>query len=490
MKTARWMLLVAAGVVAMGTAPACGVEMEKGPAYLTDSHGASGVVHGLLELTKVAPEYDKYWKGALDWLISVAQRDEQGRLAWMMSTTAPKGHPSRRISIPGMCHVIRMFLAGYERCGEKKYKDAALAGVRSLTERFARKKQTAYGTAYHWSHSYRPGDRSDGVLAGHSHGLGNVLDTLLDAYKVSPNKVSPNKDLREALTGVLVNLRVRGRRMDKAGEAVIAWPTLKNRSIYETGFCYGQAGVTVALLNLADVLPDLKLSDGTTALSLANANLRYLMGVARTEGDGYVWPHMRHEKTTRNVGLGSGTGGIGWAFLRGAEVNRKADPAFAARCTAHARGAVVYAVDLVLRRTAKGVRVMPSPGGDAGFGVCGGAGGAGMLLKLYAEQAGAKDAELVARSKTAIERVARCVLASAIEVDGTLACPDRSHFKRVNLALDYGQTGVVLGLATAGEYLKNDELIAAAKKVADYIVRRAVPEGGGLKYAQFHPIGE
>lgn len=483
MRTAKWMLLVAVGVATMGAGPACGVEMEKGPAYLTDSHGASGVVHGLLELTKVAPEYDKYWKGALDWLIAVAQRDEQGRLTWMMSTTAPKGHPSWRISIPGMCHVIRMFLAGYERCGEKKYKEAALAGVRSLTERFARKKKTEYGTAYHWSHAYREGDRSDGVLAGHSHGLGNLLDTLVDAYKVSPRK-----DLREALAGILINLRLRGRRMDKGGEAVIAWPTLKNRNIYETGYCYGQAGVTVALLNLSEVLPDLRLSDGTTALSLANANLRYLMGVARKEGEGYVWPHMRHDKTSRNVGLGSGTGGIGWAFLRGAEVNRKADPAFATRCTAHARGAVVYAVDLALRHTAKGARAMPGPGGDVGFGVCGGAGGAGMLMKLYAQQAGSEDAELVAKSKTAVERIARCVIASAVEVDGTLACPDRTHFKRVNLALDYGQTGVVLGLAATGQYLQSDEFIAAAKKVADYIVRRAVPEAGGFKYAQFHPI--
>jgi len=173
-----------------------------------------------------------------------------------------------------MCHVIRMFLAGYERGGEGRYRDTALDGARTLVERFARRKQTPCGNAYAWSHAYRPNDRSKGLLAGHSHGLGNLMDTLLDAYEAAPD--------------------------------------------------------------------------------------------------------------------------------------------------------------------------------DA--------------LK------------------------AELVVASATEIDGTLACPDRVHFKRVNLALDYGQTGVVMGLAGAGKYLEDDEFIEAAKKVADYITQRAVPEGGGYKFAQFYPL--
>ena len=149
--------------------PAWGVEMENGPAYLTDSHGASGVVHAFLELSEVAPDYDKYWKGALNWLISVAQRDKQGYLYWYMSTTAPKGHSSHRISIPGMCHVTRMFLAGYKRCGDERYRKTGLGAARTMVERFARQKETPYGTAWAWSHAYRPNDRTLGLLAGHSH---------------------------------------------------------------------------------------------------------------------------------------------------------------------------------------------------------------------------------------------------------------------------------------------------------------------------------
>ena len=71
---------------------------------------------------------------------------------------------------------------------------------------------------------------------------------------------------------------------------MIAWPALNNPKVVETGYCYGQAGLIVPLLRLAEALPELRLSDGTTALSLANENLRYLMSVARKAGDGFVWP--------------------------------------------------------------------------------------------------------------------------------------------------------------------------------------------------------
>jgi hypothetical protein len=195
---------------------------------------------------------------------------------------------------------------------------------------------------------------------------------------------------------------------------------------------------------------------------------------------------MRHEAATKNVGLGSGTGGIGWAFLRGAQVNRSSDPEFAAQCMKYARGTATYAVDLLLSYERQGP--LPAPGGDEGFGVCGGAGGAGYFLLLYANEIGPGDAELVERIKAAIEKAAKLVIASAVEIDGTLACPDRVRFTRINLALDYGQNGVVLGLAAAGKYLKNDAILDAAKKVADYITRRAVPAGAGYKFAQFHPL--
>ncbi len=478
----RWGTILAAVLCTADAAVA--VEMEKGPAYLTDSHGAMGVAQAFLELSKTSPEYTRYWKGALDWLIHVAQRDEEHRMAWTMSTTAPPGHPSHQVSIPGTCGVVSAFFAGYEACGDPRYKAAGIAGARMLVERFAIKRQTPLGTSYGWTHSYRPGAKGPGLLAGHSHGLGNLIDAILSAQEADPRD-----EFRQALEGILINLKLRAEQTERDGKAICAWPSTKNAEVCETGYCYGQAGIVLPLLRLAEAMPEMKLSDGTTPLELANANLRYLIGVARRRGQGYVWPYMRHSKASRNIGYGSGTGGIGWAMLRGAEVNRKTDPEFAAECMRYARGAAVFAVELVEHHQQQGP--LPGPGGEAGFGVCGGAGGAGHFLMLFAQAAGPRDAPLVQRIDAVIEKIARAVIASAVEFeDGTMACPDRTHFKRVNLALDYGQTGVVLGLAVAGRYLGNEEISRAAAKVADYIARRAVPEGGGLKFAQFYPLPE
>jgi len=479
-------LHLAVAVAVVGSWAGClpAVEVEEGPQYLTDSHGASGVVHAFLELSKTSPEYARYWKESLDWLIHVAERDDQGRMAWVMSTSAPKGHWHAKINVAGSCHILRVFFAGYKASGDERYKRAALAGVRAFTERFGRQEATRLGTAWRWSHGYRPNDTSPGMLAGHSHGLGNPIDVLLDAYEATGDE-----RYADPLRGLLVNLRIRGQETRVDGQTLIAWPALKNPDVVETGYCYGQAGLVLPLLRLAEAMPDLRLSDGTTALSLASANLRYLMSVARPKGDGYVWPYMRHDKTSRNVGYGSGTGGIGWAFLRGAQVNRKTNPAFAKECMRYARGAVGYATDIVLGY--KGEGPLTSAGGDGGFGVCGGAGGGGHLLMLYAQDVGDAEPDLVKRCNAAIERIARLVAASAETLaDGTKAIPDRGHFGKVNIALDYGQTGVVLGLAWAGRYLEDEKILATARRVADYIVKRAVEEGGGLKFAQFHPLPE
>ncbi len=468
--------------VLCGPTSALAVDPEKGPAYLTDSHGATGVAVAFLELSKTSPEYAQYWKGSLDWLLHVAQRDEQGRMAWMMSTSAPKGHRSHQISIPGTCGVIRAFMDGYKACGDKRYKNAGVAGARALVEEFAIKRETPLGTAYGWAHSYRPGAKGMGLLAGHSHGLGNIMDAILAAQEVAPRD-----EFRDALEGILINLKMRGSRMEGSGQKAFAWPTTRNPDVYETGYCYGQAGIVLPLLRMAEAVPELKLSDGTTPLGLANANLRYLMIIARRDGNGYVWPYMRHSKTSRNIGYGSGTGGIGWAMLRGAQLNRRTDSEYADECMRYARGAAIFALDLV--RSQKGKGRLTSPGGDRGFGVCGGAGGGGHFLMLLAEEVGENDTALVKRINAVVEGIARAVIGSAVECeDGTLACPDRVNFKKVNLALDYGQTGVVLGLAVAGRYLDDDEITRAAKKVADYIAHRAVHEGGGLKFAQFHPL--
>ena len=67
------------------------------PEYHTDTHGAAGVAWGFLELSDVAPEYSKYWQGALDWIVSVSETDEPDRLICPLVPLAP---PDSKLSKP------------------------------------------------------------------------------------------------------------------------------------------------------------------------------------------------------------------------------------------------------------------------------------------------------------------------------------------------------------------------------------------------------
>ena len=437
--------------------------------YCTDSHGASGVVHALLELSAVDAKYTPYWKGALDWLIAVAEKDEAGGMLWPFAVTASRDRESRRIVLPGVCHIAGSFRKGYESSGDARYKEAFLAALRSLTGKTLLTRQTEYGAACGWLHDYAKDDRGSGVLAGYWHGLGTFIETVLEGYKMTRDE-----RLKEILRGVLINLKVRGK---PAGEGGFAWPRLKNDAVVETGYCYGQAGLTLPLLELAATLPDLKLSDGTSALSLANANLRYLISTAQKTETGFVWPHMRHEKKTRNIGYGSGTGGIGWALLRGAQVNKQSDPAFAAQCMKHARGAAEFAVARIMGSSE--TQTLSVSGGDSGYGVCGGIGGSGHFLILFAEEVRDSDPEFARRLKAAIARSGRLLLNSAIKHNDTLIW--KQHARTLNMALDYGQTGMVFALTMMGRYLNDDEFLDAARRGADFIITQAVRDRGGYK---------
>ena len=64
------------------------IEPEDGPAFMTDSHGATGVGWFLREIRAVEPTYDRYYFGTLDWLVATAIW-EGDMCAWWKSMTAP-----------------------------------------------------------------------------------------------------------------------------------------------------------------------------------------------------------------------------------------------------------------------------------------------------------------------------------------------------------------------------------------------------------------
>lgn len=438
------------------------------PEYHTDTHGAAGVAWGFLELSDVAPEYSKYWQGALDWIVFVSETDEPDLLICPLVPLAP---PDSKLSKPSgtyMCHTVSMFFRAYKKHGDRKYLDAGLAGARGVAA-IMQKRDTREGRVYLWH----------GALAGYSHGLAAFLEVFLSA-----TQYSEDKEFEKALMGVLLNLRKRGEFITSGADKRLVWRRGKDGPI-ETGFCYGQAGIVQSLLHIAEIRPDIKLYDGMTPLSMANSNFRYLMDVAERHGKAAVWPYMRHSEQSRNIGFGSGTGGIGLAFLMAARANREKDPEFAAKCMKYARRAAESAIFRLLRLPEG--KVFASPGGDGGFGYCGGALGSCDFLIRFAKEIGDSDPEFTAKIDAALRRVAQGVIGTAVEVEGCLACPDRKR-QRIAITLDYGQTGVVCGLAQIAKYLEDDKILDAAKSVADFVAKHAVPEAGGYKFPKAVPF--
>ncbi len=114
--------------IVVGVNKVVAVRPEDGPEYLTDGHAAGGVVRSMLSLGEVCPEYLKYADATLQWIMSVAEKDDQGRIYWYQSVSAPKGHPNHKVKPGAMSQTITLFLDACERTGKKEYGRTFLKG--------------------------------------------------------------------------------------------------------------------------------------------------------------------------------------------------------------------------------------------------------------------------------------------------------------------------------------------------------------------------
>jgi len=478
--------------IVFGAESASAVKPENGPEYLTDGHAAGGVVRSMLALGEVCPEYLKYADGTLQWIMSVAEKDDQGRIYWYQSVSAAKGHPNRKVKPGAMCMTTTLLFDACERTGREEFGRTADAAARWLLEVPSRREETSLGAAWSWPFTYHPSATKPtsfgGWASGYNYGVGKYVPVL-----VALHRQRPEKKYEDALRGIVLQCKIRAIDL---GDGKIAWaaPELPNFTQNNVkicnGYCFGVAGTAMHLLELHEYMPDVKLEDGTSALDLANGALRYLMSEARPAKKGFRWPYMRNTRDSKTPGYGSGTGGIGLAFLKAYQLNRReGNDEFAEQCMRYSRGAAEYALFAV--GTTKAGTPMADSGGTTGYGICGGAGGTAILPMELAKEIGQEDPEFMNRAGKAARHVALSVIASATEIDGTLAwivSPGgrvslgfRRDVEIVNMALDYGQTGNVLGLAETAKFLDDDEILDAAKKAADFIVKNIVKDDNGFK---------
>jgi len=444
---------------------------EDGPAYMTDTHGAAGVCWFLREIRAIEPAYDRYYFGGLDWLVAMAMW-EGDMCRWWVSTTAPDGHPNHRLT-DGEGAIIGELTRGYLTSGNADYRDTALGGVRAMLSS-AILMSTPYGQGYWW-----------GERVGHSHGPGKYGDTLIRAYDHLDGAADLVYPYIVGSLNLLLDRAVLGD--DGQGDLTAFWPEEEGGTAYETGYCYGNAGTLAFVINAANHFPNFAFPDGSPVSDLrefVNASARWLISVAEPypgPDDGIVWPYMRHNEDSNNVGWGSGVAGIGAQFLYAYQLNQAAGDPFASECLDTARRAantVIYKINRVT---------------SIGRGACGGEGGAPLFLMDLADEIEGTDPQLAQDCRDVSGKIGDLIVADRLTFhDGRTAWRASSKFgdQAVNIAFDYGATGLGLALYVIGSRLDEPNLVDVAHKAVAYLeLITAWDEQGGCKWPQIIPYG-
>lgn len=445
------------------------VAPEDGPAYLTDTHGASGVCRFLGEMRAIEPAYDRYYFGGLDWLVAMAVW-EGDRCGWWVSTTAPDGHPNHRFSYEGSA--TNELTKGYLATGNVAYRDTAMGGVRGLLAAGI-PVDTPYGQGYWWNER-----------VGYSHGPGKSGGTLIFAYDHLDGAADLVYPYIVGLLNWLLDQAVLGD--DGHGNVTVFWPEQAGGTHYETGYCYGNAGTLAFVINAADHFPAFTFPAGSPVSNLrelVNASARWLISVAVEfpQANGLYWLYMRHNESSQNVGWGSGVAGIGAQFLSAYQLNQAAGDPFASECLDTAKKAantVVYKINHVT---------------SIERGICGGEGGAPLFLADLADEIEGSDPQLAQDCREASRTIGGFVVEDRLTFhDERTAWKAESKFgdQAVNIAFDYGATGLGLALYMIGSRLDEPNLVDVAHKAVEYLKLITVWDvQGGCKWPMIIPYG-
>jgi len=273
---------------------------------------------------------------------------------------------------------------------------------------------------------------------------------------------------------------------DGQGNPTAFWPEDQGGTAYETGFCYGNAGTLAFVLKAAARFPDLTFPAGCPVdniLELGNASARWLISVAQElpQANGLYWLYMRHDEYSENVGFGSGVAGIGVQFLDAYRLNQAAGDPFASECLDTAKKAartVIFKIDQAA---------------SIQRGLCGGEGGAPLLLMDLADEVESTDPQLAQACRETSGTIGDFVMADRLTFhDDRAGWKASSKFgdQAVNIAFDYGLTGLGLALYLLGEKLDRTDMVEVAHKSVEYLRFVTVwDEQGGCKWPQIIPYG-
>jgi len=467
--------------VCFAAIPALAVKMEKdGPGYLTDSHGACGVLRTLTALREDYPECNDYIKGTLQWLYDV-RIDNGGAYSWKMSASAPKGHPSSRVLSTLGLSVARAIAYVDPKRTDPIYRDLYEGSIKAL-EKFSTVSKTKSGPA-HWLNTSNKSKKFK-PLPGVSHGTGGVLVSITEIYEKTKDK-----RVSKWATGTANLLKDTATTSEVDGLKLTTWPR-KGKDV--TGFCYGTGGIAYGLVILYKTFPEHRFYDGTSALDLAMESLNWVLSKKIVVGKGWTYEFIRSQKKSTNPGWGSGVTAIGETLMEVSALLEKEHPKDAARYLDAACKNAIYAIELV----EKGWDV---DGKHLNIGLCGGVGATGRFLLNVAERVQESDPNLAERARSAAKIYAGWFPKQALPCGDGVAWVARNHFGggfnagkdkffTVNMAFDYGLSGMVFCLNELDQRMDDEAIKDTKDKALKAMLGLAVKEGEGYKWPLFSKI--
>ncbi|MGE0297492.1 lanthionine synthetase LanC family protein [Pseudonocardia sp.] len=266
--------------------------------------GAAGIANGLLALSDVTTDpgerasYLDAARQAADFLVAGQER-EPGR--WPdyrdPGDTAPMAYTSFDDGAAGIADLLWTM---WERTGDRRYRDAALAGIDWVVGRAVGVDGADCPEMCRWAWS-------DLGSPSFRHGMGEGQAGIVYALSVFAERTGDPRYAEYARGGAAYLESV----LDDDG----GMPESADEDQRNTGYLSGAAGAAFVFLRLY-------VSTGDAHwLEVARRPLAFLDETATADGDGLAWPIMVDvdgEETNphRATGMEEGAAGIGWVYLQ------------------------------------------------------------------------------------------------------------------------------------------------------------------------------
>ncbi len=280
--------------------------------------GTAGIGFSFIDFYNILgnESYLQYAEGAAQWLISIGEIDHDSRVGTTCEWPVIQGTTSGSLDIiVGAAGTGLFFLKIYNITHNETYLEYAKYAGNWLI-----KKSLGLGRYCYWD--IRPSIFRFFISSGFAHGTSGIGFFFAELYKASGE--TKYLDYAEGAARWIIrdsvyDLPSRGVKW----RAVYGDDRLSAAFSFDTGWCYGPAGICKLFIDLYEI------TGNNRYLRYSEMGVNWLMNIAISENNGYKWPRYlvtrwgRGRSNTADVTICHGAAGIGELFLEMYELTKK-----------------------------------------------------------------------------------------------------------------------------------------------------------------------